>query len=84
MAKKLFVVEIEKDVLLTHDGEFQLGYFRMDLDTFLQKSGVEYEQTYWIPDVMSKRYKRVNYQKHLESASIGTKEDTNETGPRFI
>jgi hypothetical protein len=76
MKKKLFVVEIEKNLLITHDGEFQLGVFKMDLETFLQKAKVPFEQTYWLPDIASKRYKKINYQKHLNSASIGTKKDT--------
>lgn len=62
---KLYVVEIEKNVLVTHDGEFQLGFFRMDLKNFLEKTGVDYEETYWLPDTVSKRYKKMNYQNHL-------------------
>jgi hypothetical protein len=76
MEKKLFVVEVGKNLLITHDGEFQLGFFKMGIDTFLKKAKVPVEQTYWLPDVVSKRYKRISYQKHLNSASIGTKEDT--------
>lgn len=83
MNRKLFVVETENG-LITHDGEFQLGFFRMSLEYFLGKVGVDYEVTYWLPDPMGKRYKKSNYQKHLKSASIGTKDATSETGTRFI
>lgn len=64
-----YVVEIDKDTLITHDGEFQLGFFKMDLETFLKKSIVDYQVVYWIPDVVTKRYRKLNYQKHLKANS---------------
>jgi hypothetical protein len=82
MSRNLFVVET-KNGLITHDGEFQLGFFRMSLEDFLKKVGMDYQVTYWLPDPMGNRYKRSNYQKHLKSASIGSKEDTLQTGTRF-
>ena len=71
----LYVVEISKDTLITHDGEVQLGFFSMSMDEFLKKVKVDCVETYWLPDIFSNRYKRLNYQKHLNSASIGTKND---------
>jgi hypothetical protein len=71
----LYVVEIEKNKLITHDGEVQLGMFTMSIKQFLKSVKEEYTQTYWLPDTFSHRYKRVNYQKHLNQASIGTKDD---------
>lgn len=82
MSRNLFVVETGNG-LITHDGEFQLGFFRMSLDDFLDKVKIDYQVTYWLPDPMGNRYKRSNYQKHLKSASIGSKEDTSQTGTRF-
>jgi hypothetical protein len=70
----LYVVEIEKNKLITHDGEVQLGMYFMSIDQFLEKASVDYVTTYWLPDTFSHRYMRVNYQKHLNYASIGTKE----------
>ena len=70
---KLFVVELDENKLITHDGEVQLGIFFMSLEKFMSMAGVNYQETYWIPDVASNRYKRINYQKHLNAASIGTK-----------
>lgn len=83
MSRNLFVVETENG-LITHDGEVQLGHFNMALEEFLSKAKIDYKVTYWLPDPMGKRYPRSNYQKHLKSASIGTKDDTSETGTRFI
>jgi hypothetical protein len=71
----LYVVEIEKNTLITHDGEVQLGMYNMSITQFLEKVSVEYVKTYWLPDTFSQRYKRVNFQKHLNLASIGTKND---------
>lgn len=76
------MVETENG-LITHDGEFQLGFFKMSLEEFLEKVSVDYVVTYWIPDPMGNRYKRSNYRNHLKSASIGSKEDTSETGTKF-
>lgn len=71
----LYVCQIEENVLITHDGEFQLGFHKISLEEFLKNAKVKYQETYWIPDIVSKRYKKTNYQKHLKSASIGTKID---------
>lgn len=70
-----YVVEIEENKLITHDGEIQLGMISMSMKQFLEKVGVEYTETYWLPDIFLKRYKRVNYQRHLKFASVGTKDD---------
>jgi hypothetical protein len=72
----LYVVEVEENKLITHDGEVQLGMFSMTMRQFLERAGAEYTETYWLPDTFSHRYKRVNYQKHLNHASIGTKDDS--------
>lgn len=69
----LFVVKLEDNKLLTHDGDTQLGIFHMSLEEFLSKAQADFQETYWIPDPVKSRYKRVNYQKHLKVASIGTK-----------
>lgn len=71
----LYVVEISENTLITHDGEVQLGVFYMSMEQFLGNAKTEYHETYWIPDIFSRRYKRIKYQKHLKSASIGTKHD---------
>jgi len=52
----LYVVEVGKNTLITHDGEVQLGLFHMSINQFLQKSNVEYIKTYWLPDTFSHRY----------------------------
>lgn len=71
----LYVVEVKKNTLITHDGEIQLGVFFMSMSEFLEKVNTEYVETYWIPDIFSHRYKRNAYQKHLKKASIGTKNE---------
>lgn len=71
----LYVVEVGENKLITHDGEVQLGVFFMSMNEFLKSASAKYTETYWIPDKFSNRYKRINYQKHLKKASIGTKDD---------
>jgi hypothetical protein len=71
----LYVVEIGENKLITHDGEVQLGVFFTSMRQFLEEAKADYTETYWIPDTFSHRYKRNNYQKHLNHASIGTKDD---------
>ena len=70
----LYVHQLNKTTLITHDGYVQLGIYQMSLEKFFSMVKVEYIETYWVPDVFTKRYKRVNYQKHLDCASIGTKD----------
>lgn len=72
----LYVVKISENTLITHDGEVQLGVYSMSMNDFLNVAKAEYVETYWIPDTFCHRYKRINFQKHLNSASIGTKNDS--------
>ena len=69
----LYVYQLNENTLITHDGYTQLGICNSTLEDFLDKAQTEYTQTYWLPDVFVNRYKRANYQKHIQSASIGTK-----------
>jgi len=69
----LYVHQLNETTLITHDGYVQLGLFHMSLEKFFSMVKAEYIETYWVPDVFTKRYKRANYQKHLQCASIGTK-----------
>ena len=61
----LYVCEIKENLLITHDGHIQLGIYNLSLKEFFENSKIEYMETYWIPDTFNKRYKRLNYQKHL-------------------
>lgn len=61
----LYVYQKSKNVLITHDGNVQLGVFYMDIKRFLSLTKVEYVETYWLPDIFKNRYKSISYQKHL-------------------
>jgi hypothetical protein len=63
----LYVHQKNKNLLITHDGNVQLGVYFMTLEKFNSLSKVNYIETYWIPDTFNIRYKRLNYQKHLNS-----------------
>lgn len=71
----LYYYILNENTFITHDGHIQLGIHNMCIQEFLKNTQVTYIETYWVPDVFSQRYKRVNYQKHLKSASIGTKDE---------
>jgi hypothetical protein len=66
----LYVYQKNENTLITHDGDVQLGIYFMSLEKFNSLSKVNYQQTYWIPDVFKNRYKRLNYQKHLNHKHI--------------
>lgn len=68
-----YVYQLNETTLITHDGYIQLGLFNMSMSEFMKQAKVEYTETYWLPDTFSNRYKRASFQKHLQSASIGTK-----------
>lgn len=71
----LYFHQLDEDTILTHDGHCQLGiYHNMTKEKFLSMVKVEYIEVHWTPDVFANRYKRINYQRHLNSASIGTKD----------
>lgn len=70
----LYVHQLKENVLVTHDGYCQLGLYYMSLKQFMSMAKVKYIESYWLPDTFSNRYKRINYQRHLNAASIGTKE----------
>lgn len=61
----LYVHQKSEKVLITHDGNVQLGVFYMELEDFFRLSKIEYIETYWLPDTFSNRYKSISYQKHL-------------------
>lgn len=63
----LYVYQKSKKVLITHDGNVQLGVFYMKIEDFLSLSKTEYIETYWLPDIFKDRYKSISYQKHLNS-----------------
>jgi hypothetical protein len=71
----LYVVKVSENILITHDGEVQLGLYNTTLENFMSMTKEEYIETYWTPDTFSQRYKRNNYQKHLRKASIGSKDE---------
>jgi hypothetical protein len=72
---KHFVYQKDENTLITHDGEVQLGILHTTLEDFLSRVQVSYQVVHWVPDTFNQRYKRINFQKHLNQASINTKED---------
>jgi hypothetical protein len=71
-----FVCEIEPNVLITHDGFVQLGIFHHSLEDHLRlNSGTEWQVTYWTPDPLGTRYKRINFQHTMRANENSPKTD---------
>ena len=63
LVKKLFLVETGENSCATHDGHIQLGVFNHSLEKHLELNPtIDWQITYWMPDVWSNRYKRVSFQ----------------------
>lgn len=70
----LYYYKVNDDTFITHDGYVQLGICH-NLEYFLANVKVEYIETHWIPDTFNNRYKRLNYQVHLQQQALIVKEE---------
>jgi len=62
--KKLFIVSIGDNKCVTHDGYIQIGVFNHSVEKHLELNPtINWQVTYWMPDVWANRYKRVSFQK---------------------
>jgi hypothetical protein len=61
----LYYYKLDDHNYITHDGHCQLGIIH-DIEFFLNNVKVEYQETYWLPDTFNNRYKRINFQRHLQ------------------
>tara|TARA_Y100000817_G_C16786410_1_gene513034 strand:+ start:796 stop:1074 length:279 start_codon:yes stop_codon:yes gene_type:complete len=65
---------------ITHDGYMQLGIHSHSLERHLELCpSINWIETYWLPDIFAKRYKRASFQTH-ERVSDG--KDSIEQRPR--
>ena len=55
------------DHVVTHDGNVQLGVLSQTLAEHrrLRHESIAWLEVNWVPDIFNKRYKRVNFQKHM-------------------
>ena len=50
---------------ITHDGYIQLGIHSHSLERHLELCPlINWIETYWLPDIFAKRYKRASFQTH--------------------
>jgi|TARA_B100000902_G_scaffold396154_1_gene456450 hypothetical protein len=62
--KQLFVVDTGDNECVTHDGYIQIGIFNHSVEKHLELNPlIDWQVTYWMPDVWANRYKRVSFQK---------------------
>lgn len=63
----LFVTKVSENSVVTHDGKHQLGYFNVSIEKFMSMSNGMHQEVYWLPDIVTDRYKPLNYQNHLKA-----------------
>ena len=62
--KTLFICDIGNGECVTHDGYIQIGIFNHSIEKHLELNHmIDWQITYWMPDVWMNRYKRVSFQK---------------------
>ena len=66
--KTLYIHRVN-DRCVTHDGYIQIGIFPHTLDKHLELNPeINWIETYWLPDVFTKRYKRATFQATVRKA----------------
>ena len=62
--KTLYIVDIGNGECVTHDGYIQIGIFNHSVEKHLELNpAIDWQVTYWMPDVFTNRYKRISFQK---------------------
>ena len=80
--KQLFIVDIGNGECVTHDGYIQIGIFNHTVEKHLELNPlIDWQVTYWMPDVWANRYKRVSFQK-TEKKNEGSPRTDNATDSR--
>ena len=80
--KTLYIVDIGNGECVTHDGYIQIGIFNHSVEKHLElNSTINWQVTYWMPDIFINRYKRVNYQ-HTMKANEGSPRTDNASDSR--
>ena len=76
MVKKLFLVKTGENSCATHDGYIQLGVFNHSLEKHLELNPtIDWQITYWMPDIWVDRYQRVSFQKTQKANEGSPKTD---------
>ena len=62
--KTLYICDIGNGECVTHDGSIQIGIFNHSVEKHIELNPtIDWQITYWMPDVFINRYKRVSFQK---------------------
>mgnify|MGYP003127914631 CR=1 FL=1 len=62
--KQLYICDIGGGRCVTHDGYIQIGIMSHSVERHLELNPtIDWQVTYWMPDVFINRYKRVSFQK---------------------
>jgi len=80
--KQLFIVSIGENECVTHDCYIQIGIFNHSVEKHLELNPtIDWQVTYWMPDIWANRYKRVSFQL-TEKKNEGSPRTDNATDSR--
>ena len=79
--KQLYICDIGGGRCVTHDGYIQIGIMSHSVERHLELNPtIDWQVTYWIPDVFNNRYKRVSFQKTEKKNEGSPRTDNNGQG----
>ena len=80
--KTLYICDIGNGECVTHDGYIQIGIFNHSVEKHLELNPtIDWQVTYWMPDIFINRYKRANYH-HTMKANEGSPRTDNAADSR--
>lgn len=78
--RTLYIHRLENNTCLTHDGYIQLGTMNHSVEDHIRlNSKMNWVETYWAPDVFTKRPKRASFVSHMR---VSGGKDAIESRPR--
>ena len=79
--KQLYICDIGDGRCVTHDGYIQIGIMSHSVEKHLELNHtIDWQVTYWIPDVFNNRYKRISFQKTEKKNEGSPRTDNNGQG----
>lgn len=79
--KTLYLHSLSQYSCISHDGYIQLGIFDHSIQKHIELNPtIRWVETYWYPDVFSRRYKRVTFQKTVKANEGSPKTDNKGQG----
>ena len=79
--RTLYLHSLDEHSCISHDGYIQLGIFDHSVERHMELNPtLNWVETYWYPDVFSRRYKRATFQKTARANEGSPKTDNQGQG----